>query len=202
MIGGKALEDWLGLWWLIGAILLGVVEVMTVDFTFLMLAVGALAAAAAAWIGAVWWVTIIVFGVVAGVMLIAVRPLLLSRLKAKGEAAPVSGTAALVGKLAEAVTPVDEHGGRIKIGGDVWTARFDGEGIIVPGTTLVVQAIDGATAVVVPAPEDGADQASGPLGAEPVGPEPRPETETGPSRPPKPPRRARPAKAPTNDEGN
>ncbi|MDR2566644.1 MAG: NfeD family protein [Bifidobacteriaceae bacterium] len=144
------MAEWLWLWWLIGALLLGVVEMMTVDFTFLMLSVGALAAAGAAWLHAPWWVTVIVFAVVSVVMLATVRPLLLRFLKVKADTRPVSGAAALVGKPAEAVTAIDEHGGRAKIGGDVWTARLEGEGVVPPGTELVVTAIDGATSVVAP----------------------------------------------------
>ncbi|MDR2252981.1 MAG: NfeD family protein [Bifidobacteriaceae bacterium] len=155
------MEEWLWLWWLIGALLLGVVELLTVDFTFLMLAVGAIAAAGAAWIGAVWWATVIVFAVVSVVMLAAVRPLMLNRLRLKGEAEAVSGAGALVGRSATAVTAIDEHGGRAKIGGDVWTARIDGDGLIEPGSDLVVTAIDGATAVVRSAPPEG-DRPAGP----------------------------------------
>ncbi|MDR3360045.1 MAG: NfeD family protein [Bifidobacteriaceae bacterium] len=154
------MEDWLWLWWVVGALLLGVVEVMTVDFTFLMIAVGALAAAGAAWVGAEWWVSVIVFALVSVVMLAAVRPLMLSRLKRGGEAAPVTGAAALVGREAEAVTAIDEHGGRAKVGGDVWTARIEGGGVIRPGDDLVVVAIDGATAIVAPAPLGGAPPAT------------------------------------------
>jgi membrane protein implicated in regulation of membrane protease activity len=147
------MEKRLWLWWVVGALLLGVVEVMTVDFTFLMLAVGALAAAGATWMfDLVWWGTIIVFVTVSIIMLAAVRPLMLSRLKAKGDAEPVSGAAALVGKEAVAVTPIDEFGGRAKIGGDVWTARVQGDTLVPAGAEVVVKAIDGATAVVAPAP--------------------------------------------------
>ncbi|MDR0627460.1 MAG: NfeD family protein [Bifidobacteriaceae bacterium] len=148
------MEEWLWLWWLIGALGLGVVEMMTVDFTFLMLSVGALAATAAAWLGAPWWVTIIVFALVSIVMLATVRPLLLRFLKVKAEGGPVSGAAALVGKPAEAVTAIDEHGGRVKIGGDVWTARVEDESVVPVGAELIVKAIDGATAVVAPANEE------------------------------------------------
>ncbi|MDR1634843.1 MAG: NfeD family protein [Bifidobacteriaceae bacterium] len=151
------MAEWLWLWWLIGALVLGVVEMMTVDFTFLMLAVGALAASGAAWLHAPWWVTIIVFAVVSVVMLATVRPLLLRFLKVKADGRPVSGAAALVGKPAEAITAIDEHGGRVKIGGDVWTARLDGEGLAPPGAELTVTAIDGATAVVARADEERLD---------------------------------------------
>jgi membrane protein implicated in regulation of membrane protease activity len=138
------------LWWLIGAFVLASVEMLTVDFTFLMLSVGALGACLAAAVGAPWWLTIIVFAIVSLVMLAAIRPLLLSRLKLRGDAEPVSGAAALVGKEAEAITAIDEHGGRAKIGGDVWTARSADEQLIPPKTDLIVTAIDGATAIVSP----------------------------------------------------
>jgi membrane protein implicated in regulation of membrane protease activity len=140
--------EWLWLWWLIGALVLGVIELMTVDFTFLMLSVGALAAAGLAWLGTPWWVTVIVFAVVSVVMLATVRPLMLRFLKVKADPRPVSGAAALVGRPAEAVSAVDEHGGRVKIGGDVWTARSEGGMTLRPGAELVVKAIDGATAIV------------------------------------------------------
>ncbi|MDR1441333.1 MAG: NfeD family protein [Bifidobacteriaceae bacterium] len=149
------MEDLLWLWWLIGALGLGVVEMMTVDFTFLMLSVGALAATGAAALHAPWWVTIIVFAVVSIVMLATVRPLLLRFLKVKADTRPISGAAALVGRSAEAITVIDERGGRAKIGGDVWTARIEGEGVVPAGTELVVIAIDGATAVVAPMYEEG-----------------------------------------------
>jgi membrane protein implicated in regulation of membrane protease activity len=147
------MEELLWLWWLVGALLLGVVELMTVDFVFLMLASGAVAAGVSAWIGLTWWGTIIVFAVVSIVMLAAVRPLLLNRLRLRGDAEPVSGAAALVGRKAVAVTAVDSQGGRVKIGGDVWTARLAEDQEVQPTTELKVVAIDGATAVVEVAPK-------------------------------------------------
>ncbi|MDR0365499.1 MAG: NfeD family protein [Bifidobacteriaceae bacterium] len=145
---------WLWLWWLIGALALGVIEMMTVELTFLMLSIGALGAMCAALLGAPWWLTIIVFALVSVVMLAVVRPLLLSRLRGTVPAEPVSGAAALVGKQAEAITLIDERGGRAKIGGDVWTARTEDDMVIAPRTELVVTGIDGATAIVAPATEE------------------------------------------------
>ena len=42
----------LAVWWLIGALLLELIELATVDLTFLMLAIGALGASGATWAGA------------------------------------------------------------------------------------------------------------------------------------------------------
>jgi membrane protein implicated in regulation of membrane protease activity len=44
---------------------------------------------------------------------------------------------------------VDGHGGRVKIGGEVWSARsFDTERVLEAGDTARVVRIDGATALV------------------------------------------------------
>ena len=56
---------------------------------------------------------------------------------------------ALLGSKAVAVSRVDEHGGQVKIGGEVWSARaFDEDHAFEPGTRVEVLKIDGATALV------------------------------------------------------
>ena len=60
-----------------------------------------------------------------------------------------TGTAALVGASAVVVERVDAHGGRVKIGGEIWSARtLDGEQVLEPGTNVQVAEIQGATALV------------------------------------------------------
>ncbi|MCL1897423.1 MAG: NfeD family protein [Micrococcales bacterium] len=146
--------SWQWLWWLCGALALGAIEMMALEFTFLMLAGGALAATVGALFGLPWWANGIVFACVSLLMLVTVRPIMLSRFGPKGGGAPVTGTDALVGRLAEAVTRIDKNGGRAKIGGEVWTSRLDGGGQVAPGTRLKVTQIDGATAVVQPVQPD------------------------------------------------
>jgi membrane protein implicated in regulation of membrane protease activity len=59
------------------------------------------------------------------------------------------GTAALVGSRAVVLERVDGAGGRVKIGGEGWSARtFDEDHVIEPGTRVEVLKIDGATALV------------------------------------------------------
>jgi membrane protein implicated in regulation of membrane protease activity len=56
----------------------------------------------------------------------------------------------LLGSTAIVVARVDEHGGRVKIGGDLWSARAsDGHQAIEPGARVIVVSISGATATVV-----------------------------------------------------
>ena len=60
-----------------------------------------------------------------------------------------TGTAALVGASGVVVEQVDLHGGRVKIGGEVWSARaIDETQVLEPGTPVQVAEIQGATALV------------------------------------------------------
>jgi membrane protein implicated in regulation of membrane protease activity len=62
-----------------------------------------------------------------------------------------SGTAALVGREATALTEVTKQSGRVRIGGEEWTARpYNPDVIIAEGETVDVLAIEGATALVHP----------------------------------------------------
>ena len=60
-----------------------------------------------------------------------------------------TGTDALVGRKALVTRRVDVHGGRVRIGGEDWTARpyLDGQ-VIEEGATVDVIQIEGATALV------------------------------------------------------
>lgn len=136
--------------WLALALALGVVEMATLDFIFLMLVGGALAGALTAGVG-VGPVGQVVVAVLAALFLLAlVRPLVVRRLRA---APTLTGTAALIGRAALVVETVTPTGGRVKVGGEVWSART-GPGAdpsaLLPGHSVRVAAIDGATAVVLP----------------------------------------------------
>ena len=60
-----------------------------------------------------------------------------------------TGTAALEGAHAIVVERVDGSGGRVKIGGEIWSARaYDGSQVLEPGQQCEVMKIEGATALV------------------------------------------------------
>ena len=133
---------WLGL-----AVVLGLVEVTTLDLTFLMLAAGALAGAGAAGVGAPFLLQAVVAIVAAVGMLAVVRPVALRHLRTPS--AIRTGTAALVGAPALAIERVDAQSGQIKLKGEVWSARtYDPSTVIEAGRNVEVVQIDGATAVV------------------------------------------------------
>jgi membrane protein implicated in regulation of membrane protease activity len=135
--------------WLIVGLILVAAEVLSGEFVLLMLGGGALAAAGASFIVAGPVVGAVVFAVASVLLIFAVRPALRRRLD-RGIDATVMHHNALVGTTAVVIARVDGHGGRVKIGGDLWSARSsDGHEVIEPGTKVTVMGISGATALVV-----------------------------------------------------
>ncbi|MFH5210266.1 NfeD family protein [Antrihabitans spumae] len=134
--------------WLVAGLLLAAAEALTGDLFLLMLGGAALATAGvSALTDFPVWADAIVFGVVAVTMLATVRPVLLRRMSSRPALA--MNADALSGKHALVLEEVGEHAGRVKLDGDVWTARpLDVTEVYPPGTTVTVMKIDGATAVV------------------------------------------------------
>jgi membrane protein implicated in regulation of membrane protease activity len=137
--------------WLILGVLLIAAEVLSGEFVLLMLGGAALAAAGVSFLvpGAPI-VGGVAFAAAAVLLLFAVRPALRRRLDRSTEHSEMH-TRALVGNSAIVVSRVDGHGGRVKIGGDVWSARaYASDDVIEEGGHVTVVEISGATALVVP----------------------------------------------------
>lgn len=137
-------------WWFVIAALLGIVLVFTVEITFAMLAVGALVAGVAMLLGVPWPFGILIFALVSAVLTFALRKPMMR--KFKSEAPVTTGTAALVGEKARAIDKVTTTSGRVKLKGEVWTARTR-EGEVAEDAYARVVAIEGATAIVAPEQE-------------------------------------------------
>lgn len=138
------------MWWFVAALVLGITEIFTLDLTLLMLAGGALAGGAAALLGAPLWLSAVIALVVAGLLLFALRPWLLRSLKARGKVIETNA-AALVGREAKTLGVVTEDKGRIKLAGEVWSARTEDDAAeIAEGAEVTVLRIEGATAIVEP----------------------------------------------------
>ncbi|MEU0301225.1 NfeD family protein [Streptomyces sp. NPDC006175] len=135
-------------WWLIGAVGLGIPLVLTAMPEFGMFAVGAVAAAVVAALGGGVVAQVLVFVVVSVALIAVVRPIAAGhRASRPGEA---TGIDALKGRQAVVLERVDGSGGRIKLAGEVWSARsLDGDQVFEPGRQVDVVDIDGATAVVM-----------------------------------------------------
>ncbi len=141
----------MGSWivWLILAAVLGVAELLTATLAFALIAVAAVVAALTGVVGLGLPFQLAAFAAAAGAGLGVVRPIAMRHIKQP----PLlrTGTSALVGKSALVIEEVNAHGGRVRIGGEVWSSRSYDESVVMPaGSTVDVFQIEGATALVHP----------------------------------------------------
>ncbi|HMQ37471.1 MAG TPA: NfeD family protein [Micropruina sp.] len=135
--------------WLIVATLLALTESLTLDFTLLMLAAGALAGAGIALIfPGMILVQVIVAVAVAFAMLFLLRPTLLERVRS----APGyrSSLQRMVGSTGRAMTAITGSSGEVKVNGEMWQARSFGDVEIEAGASVEIFEVDGITVVVYP----------------------------------------------------
>ena len=144
--------EWL--FWIGGALLLVVIETVTADLTFLMIAGGALGGGLTSFLGGPLWAQVMVFACVSTLLLFAVRPWAKRRLAATTPQMKTN-VDALIGRSATTITAVDDGGGRVRLGGEEWSARLapvvQGTTRLEAGASVTVTEIDGAVAVVAPA---------------------------------------------------
>ncbi|MFE9672502.1 NfeD family protein [Streptomyces sp. NPDC006259] len=135
-------------WWLVGAAALGIPLVVTAMPEFGMLAVGAVAAAVAAGLGFDLVAQVLAFVIVSVALIAVVRPIAARHSAQRPRFA--SGVDALKGRQAVVLERVDGSGGRIKLAGEVWSARaLDTDRAYDVGQEVDVVDIEGATAIVI-----------------------------------------------------
>ena len=149
--------EWL--FWIGGALLLVVIETVTADLTFLMIAGGALGGGLTSFLGGPLWAQVVVFACVSTLLLFAVRPWAKRRLAATTPQMKTN-VDALIGRSATTITAVDDGGGRVRLGGEEWSARLapvvQGTTRLEAGASVIVTENDGALAEDAPpdAPPD------------------------------------------------
>ena len=140
----------MGAWlaWAIAAVLLVIGEIFTPGLFFLgPVALAAAAAAVVAGVGAPVWVQIVVFAAGSLASLAFLRPI--ARAHLRMPVAMRTGTAALAGARAVVLQRVDANGGRVRIGGEEWSARaYMPDQVVEVGKQVEVVMIEGATALV------------------------------------------------------
>jgi membrane protein implicated in regulation of membrane protease activity len=134
--------------WSLAAVALTVGEIATPGLFYLgPVALAAVASAIVAAAGGGWAVDLVVFAGASAASLGLLRPV--ARRHVRMPLAIRTGSAKLVGEKATVVERVDGAGGRVKIGGEIWSARaFDAGQVLEPGLQVEVVQIDGATALV------------------------------------------------------
>lgn len=134
--------------WLIALIVLLVIEVMTLGLTTIWFAGGALVAFLTALLGANIFVQLLVFLAVSIVLLIFTRPIALRYLNGKTTATNVNS---LIGEQAVVTGEINNllGQGEIAVGGIIWTARAEKEGLVIESGSIVeIVKIDGVKAIV------------------------------------------------------
>jgi membrane protein implicated in regulation of membrane protease activity len=134
--------------WSIVAVVLALGELATPGLFFLgPVALAAIPAGIVAVIGLPAWVQVLVFILGSLASLGVLRPI--ARAHLRMPALMRTGTAALVGARALVLVRVDRNGGRVRIGGEEWSARaYMDDQVLEPGAHVEVAKIEGATALV------------------------------------------------------
>jgi membrane protein implicated in regulation of membrane protease activity len=141
------MESWIV--WLIVAAVLGVAELLTTTLAFGLIAIAAVAAAVVGAFHLSFALQLVAFAVAAGAGLGFVRPIAIKHIKQPP--ALRTGVAALVGRSAIVLEEVTEHSGRVRIDGEEWSSRPYDETLVIPvGTKVDVMQIKGATVLVYP----------------------------------------------------
>jgi membrane protein implicated in regulation of membrane protease activity len=137
--------------WIVAALVLAGLEILTLSFVALYPALGALAAAVAALLGGNVGIQVAVFAIVTvGALLLTRRPLL--RMMKRTPSIP-SNAPTVVGKRAVVVKAIDAgpgQRGQVRVGTEYWSAHSEGERPIAEGTTVEISRIDGVALVVRP----------------------------------------------------
>lgn len=139
---------WLGL-----ILLFLIIEMFTLDFTFLMIGIGSGGGLLSSLVGVPWFVQILLAAAVSVLLVFTLRPPLLRRLQRNADPTQ-SNVAALIGLSGAVTATLTAEGGQAKFSnGETWTAKLSST--IEPqelglGERVVIVAIDGATALVAP----------------------------------------------------
>ncbi|QFY13226.1 NfeD family protein [Nonomuraea phyllanthi] len=141
------MDEWIV--WVILAVVLGVAEIFTLTASLGLLGVAAALTAAAAALGLPVPLQLLFFALSSAAGLIVLGPI--ARRHIRQPQLQRFGVEALVGKPAYVVSEVTGRDGRVRVGGEEWSARAYDETLVIPaGATVDIIEIEGATALVYP----------------------------------------------------
>jgi membrane protein implicated in regulation of membrane protease activity len=139
------MPDWVI--WAVAAVILAAGEAASAALVLGPLALAAALAAIVAAAGGGAAAQIVAFIAGSAAALLLLRPIARRHMKQPPHVR--TGTAALIGCSATVLEQVNRDGGRVKIGGEIWSARsYDDDQVIEAGDRVEVLKIDGATALV------------------------------------------------------
>lgn len=133
--------------WLVLAVVMLILEALTVGLISIWMGIGGLAAAATALVTDRFLIQLVVFIVVSLILLIATRPLAHKYLNRKTVATNVDAMAGQKAVVIKDVTPLEY--GEVKVNGMTWTAApAPGSGALRAGDVVVVESVEGVKLIV------------------------------------------------------
>lgn len=139
----------MSIFWLILAVVMGVIEASTAQLVSIWFSVGALGGCITSLFTDKIWIQVIVAVAVCAITLIATRPLVKRVTNTKKT---YTNSDRNIGKSAVVIIDIDniKASGQVKVNGAVWSAKSTTEDIIPKDSKVVVKAIEGAKLVVEP----------------------------------------------------
>lgn len=137
------------LFWLAAAVVLVVVEAISVGLTSIWFALGALAALIVSFFTGNVWIQIGCFLVVSFLTLFGVRPAAKRFMASSRQATNADRVIGAEGVVVEAVDNLNATG-QVKVHGALWSARALDDTVIPPATLIRVDHIEGVKLIVAP----------------------------------------------------
>ncbi len=135
--------------WLILAAGLVILESLTVELVCIWFAVGSLLAALAAYVGAAFWLQLLICLVTSIAVLIVGRPLLLDKVTVRRQATNADRVVGQLGMVTQRIDNLQQTG-RVSANGLDWAARSEYGDAIPQGVPVEVLRIDGVKLIVRP----------------------------------------------------
>ena len=135
--------------WALAGLLLWIVEIFTPGFVLGLIGTACLLTVPFAAAGAPLWLQLAAFGLATAVLALAVRPLVLRLLHRRG-AQTATNVDALIGRAGQVTEGIDRDRGtgRVRIGGESWSASAGAGPPLEAGRKVVVRRVEGNKVIV------------------------------------------------------
>ncbi len=133
--------------WVVVAIVMAIIEAVSLGLTTIWFAAGALITVAFAMMGVSYYIQIAIFVASSFILLVLTRPIIKKYLKVGDVKTNVDS---LVGKRCVVIADITEHKfGQVKLAGQVWTAKSQTKETVLAGEEVEVVAVEGVKLVVL-----------------------------------------------------
>ena len=135
------------LFWAVAIVVFAILEAITTQLVSVWFIVGSIAALLSRWLGAPFYLQLIVFVGVSAITLVRTRPLIKKHLKPKNE--PTNADR-VIGQTAVVTETIDNLAakGQVKVDGQIWSARCSEDTVIEEGKQVEIKRIDGVKLIV------------------------------------------------------